>query len=153
LTINDIDVEATIRKVQALLAQEQNISAALRSTLDILLLVVQLLADRLGLNSRNSSKPPSSDRNRSRDKSSKVSTRKAGGQPGSIGTTLRQVEEPDEIEVLTVDRTTLPLGQYREIGFERRQVFDIDIRRLITELNFRHPAPNLASPERWHNWE
>jgi transposase len=40
LTINDIDVEATVKKVQALLAQEQNISAALRSTLDILLLVV-----------------------------------------------------------------------------------------------------------------
>ena len=133
MTINDIDVEATIRKVQTLLAQEQNISAALRSTLDVLLLAVQLLVNRLELNSRNSSKPPSSDRNRPRDKSSKVSTRKAGGQPGGIGTTLQQVEEPDEIEVLTVDRITLPPGQYREIGFERRQVFDIDIRRLITE--------------------
>ncbi|MFP5483629.1 MAG: DUF6444 domain-containing protein, partial [Gammaproteobacteria bacterium] len=74
MTINDIDVEATIRKVQTLLAQEQNISAALRSTLDVLLLAVQLLVNRLELNSRNSSKPPSSDRNRPRDKSSKVST-------------------------------------------------------------------------------
>jgi transposase len=71
LTVNDIDVEATVRKVQELLAQEQNMSPALRSTLDELLLVVQLLVNRLGINSRNSSKPPSSDQNRPRDKSSR----------------------------------------------------------------------------------
>ena len=133
LTVNDIDVEATVRKVQELLAQEQNMSPALRSTLDDLLLVVQLLVNRLGINSRNSSKPPSSDQNRPRDKSSQASSRKPGGQPGSIGTTLRQVDNPDEVKVLTIDRSTLPSGQYREIGFDRRQVFDIDISFLITE--------------------
>ena len=56
LTVNDIDVEATVKKVRELLAQEQAISPALRSTLEVLLLVVQLLVNRLGLNSRNSSK-------------------------------------------------------------------------------------------------
>jgi transposase len=52
LTVDNIDVDATIKKVQELLAQEPNLSPALRSTLDVLLLVVQLLANRLGLNSR-----------------------------------------------------------------------------------------------------
>lgn len=48
LTVNDIDVEAAVRKVQKLLAQEQNVPPALRSALDELLLVVQLLVNRLG---------------------------------------------------------------------------------------------------------
>jgi len=61
LTVDNIDVDATIKKVQELLVHEPNLSPALRSTLDVLLLVVQLLANRLGLNSRNSSKPPSID--------------------------------------------------------------------------------------------
>jgi len=49
LTVDNIDVEATIKKVQELLAQEPNLSPALRSTLDVLLLVVQLLINRLSL--------------------------------------------------------------------------------------------------------
>jgi len=133
LKVDDIDVEATIKKVQKLLAQEQNLSPALRSTLDVLLLVVQLLANRLTLNSRNSSKPPSSDPNRQRDEKPKDGNNKPGGQPGSVGTTLRQVNNPDDIKTLEVDRSSLPPGQYREVGFDRRQVFDIDIRRIVTE--------------------
>ncbi len=133
MTVNDIDVESTVKKVQELLAQEQTISPALRSTLEALLLVVQLLANRLGLNSRNSSNPPSSDKNRPRDKRISESSRKTGGQPGSAGATLRQVDDPDEIKVLAVDRSMLPPGRYREVGFDRRQVFDIDISRVVTE--------------------
>lgn len=133
MTVDGIDVEATVKKLQELLAKEQNISPALSATLETLLVVVQLLANRLNLNSRNSSKPPSSDKNRSREKRSGENKRKAGGQPGSIGTTLRQVDDPDEIEMLTVDRSTLPPGEYREAGFDRRQVFDIDISRIVTE--------------------
>jgi len=121
LTVDGINVEATIKKLRNLLAKEQNISPALSTTLETLLIVVQLLADRLGLNSRNSSKPPSTDKNRPREKHSGENKRKAGGQPGRVGTTLRQVDDPDEIEMLTVDRSTLPPGVYREAGFDRRQ--------------------------------
>jgi len=46
---------------------------------------------------------------------------------------LRQVDDSDEITVLAVDRSILPPGQYREVGFDRRQVFDIDISRVVTE--------------------
>jgi transposase len=43
------------------------------------------------------------------------------------------VDDPDEIEILEVDQATLPPGSYQEVGYESRQVFDIDIRRLVTE--------------------
>jgi transposase len=51
LTIDNIDVAAAIKKVQQLIAEEAILSPALRSTLDVLILVVQLLANRLSLNS------------------------------------------------------------------------------------------------------
>ena len=133
MTVNGINVEATVAKLRDLVAQEQNISPALSATLETLLVVVELLVNRLGLNSRNSSKPPSSDKNRRREKRNNENNRKAGGQPGSVGTTLRQIDDPDEIEILTVDQSTLPPGNYREAGFERRQVFDIEISRIVTE--------------------
>lgn len=50
-----------------------------------------------------------------------------------MGTTLKKMADPDEIEVLNVDRRTLPPGDYQAIGDESRQVFDIDIRRVVTE--------------------
>ena len=133
MTVDNIDVEATIKSVQELLAQEPNLSPALRSTLDVLLVVVKLLVNRLTLNSRNSSKPPSSDPNRERDKGSKEGNKNRGGQPGRVGTTLKKIDDPDEIKLLEVDRSILPEGHYREVGFESRQVFDIDISRIVTE--------------------
>ena len=133
MKVANLDVEATINKVQELLAQEQNLSPALRSTLDVLSLVVQLLVNRLTLNSLNSSKPPSSDPNRERNKNPKDGNNKPGGQTGRVGATLRQVDDPDDIKMLDVDRSSLPPGQYREVGFDRRQVFDIDISRIVTE--------------------
>ena len=133
MTVDNIDVEATVQQAKALLAQEPNLSPALRSTLDVLLLVVQLLTNRLTLNSRNSSKPPSTDPHRPRHTASKDDNKKRGGQPGSVSTTLRLIDDPDEIQVLKVERASLPPGNYCEVGFERRQVFDIDIRRVVTE--------------------
>jgi transposase len=133
LTVDNIDVAATIKKVQQLLAEEAHLSPALRSTLDVLLLVVQLLVNRLSLTSRNSSQPPSKDRFPVREKPAKDDAKKPGGQPGRIGTTLKKIADPDEIEMLVVDRSTLPAGDYQDVGYECRQVFDIDIRRLVTE--------------------
>ncbi len=38
------------------------------------------------------------------------------------------------MKVLTIDRRTLPKGhQYREAGFESRQIIDIDLSRVVTE--------------------
>lgn len=133
MTIDNIDVKETLKRVQVLLDQEPNLSPALRSTLEVLILVVQLMIGRLSLSSRNSSKPPSTDRFPSRKKSKEGQAKTPGGQKGRVGTTLKKVEDPDRIEHLPVDRSTLPEGEYTEVGYEARQVFDIQIQRVITE--------------------
>ena len=133
MTVDNIDVDAMVKKVQQLLAEETQLSPALHSALDVLLVVVQLLVNRLSLNSRNSNQPPSKDRFPVREKATKDTAKKPGGQPGRVGTTLKKINDPDEIEILSVDRSTLPPGDYRDIGYDCRQVFDIDIRRLVTE--------------------
>ena len=98
-----IDIDKTLKEGEDLLKKEKGLSPALKSMVSVLILVVKLLANRLGLNSRNSSKPPSSDPNRKKE-SKKKSDRKPGGQKGHAGTTLRQVEEPDKTEVIKIDR-------------------------------------------------
>jgi transposase len=132
MTVHNIDVEATVERVKALLDEEKNLSPALKSSLEVLLLLVTLLAHRLRLDSKNSSKPPSADPNRPKEPKVK-SERKPGGQPGRIGTTLQPVPDPDEIETLSVDRSGLPPGRYRDVGYESRQVIDLDIARVGTE--------------------
>jgi len=129
---NNIDIDKILKEAEDLLRQEKDLSPALKSMFGVLIMVVKLLANSLGLNSRNSSKPPSSDPNREKE-SKKKSDRKPGGQKGRTGTTLRQIEEPDKVQVINVDRRTLPRGRYQTVGFEKRQVFDIDISRLVTE--------------------
>lgn len=133
MTIDNIDVKATLKRVQVLLDEEPNLSPALRSTLEVLILVVQLMVGRLSLSSRNSSKPPSTDRFPTPKKPKEGEAKKTGGQKGRVGTTLKKVENPDRIENLPVDRSALPEGEYTEVGYEARQVFNIEIQRVVTE--------------------
>ena len=92
------------------------------------------------LNSRNSSKPPSSDglskesvekkkEKEKRTKSNrKKSNRKSGGQAGHKGTTLNQVENPDQIVDHAPDQCqecSATLSKSDTVGFSARQVFDI----------------------------
>lgn len=132
MKIENIDIQATIEKTQSLLREDKQLSAATRSMFEILILIITLLANRLNLNSTNSSKPPSSDPNRKKRQNRKTSN-KAGGQKGHVGTTLKQVDQPDIVEVIDIDRRKLPTGKYRQVGFECRQVFDIDISKIVTE--------------------
>lgn len=90
---------------------------------------VTALEARLGMNSSNSSKPPSSDGYaKPAPKSLRCkSGRKPGGQQGHPGTTLRQAAEPDTVN--------MHLPEYCECGHclqedpvhhvERRQVFEL----------------------------
>ncbi len=132
MTIQDISVDATIDRVKTLIAEEKKLSPALKSSLEVLLLLVTLLVNRLGLNSKNSSKPPSMDPNRQKKPRGKGG-RKPGGQKGRSGTTLQPVPDPDEIKSLPVDRSLLPRGSYQEVGYEARQVIDLKISRVVTE--------------------
>ena len=132
MTVDHINVEASINQVKDLIAAESNLSPALKASIEVLLLLISILVNRLGLNSKNSSKPPSTDPNRIK-KAGKAGERKPGGQPGHKGKTLQKVNDPDEIKVIPVDRRSLPQGRYREAGFETRQVIDVDITTIVTE--------------------
>lgn len=131
MTVDDIDIEAAVQKAKTLLSQEKGLSPSFKMAMDVLLLLVGALLNRLNLNSRNSSKPPSSDPNRQR--TPKTGSRPRGGQKGHNGTTLEPVSDPDEIVELSLDRAALPAGRYRVVGFEARQLIDIDIARFVTE--------------------
>ncbi len=131
MKLETIDVEKTIAKTRQLLEEDPNVSATLKSSIELLLLLVSLLLNRLGLNSRNSSKPPSSDPNR--EKKKKSGQKKPGGQKGHTGKTLEKVSDPDVVKDIAVDRTLLPDGDYKNVGHKSRQVIDIDIRRFVTE--------------------
>jgi transposase len=97
-----------------------------------LLARVAELERRLGLNSSNSSKPPSSDGLRKRPPRTRSlrerSKKRAGGQKGHPGTTLRAVDQPDH----TVDHIPAscancdqPLPQTPGGDYDARQVFDL----------------------------
>ncbi len=57
MTIDNIDITATLERVNKQLKEDTDISETTRSLIEILVLIVTLLVNRLGLNSRNSSKP------------------------------------------------------------------------------------------------
>src|SRR5579859_2185425 len=95
------------------------------------------LERRLTKDSHNSSKPPSSDGLRCKGKVRKKSPRKSGGQPGHVGHTLAQIEQPDYVEEHRPERCEDCgedlAGQVGHVK-ERRQVHDLPPLRLeITE--------------------
>jgi len=136
VTIDSIDINAAIKNIEKLLAQEKDISPAMEAAIKMLLLVIKLMGSRLGLNSSNSSKPPSSDPNRDKKKSTDHDAedkRKPGGQHGHTGTTLKPEKNPDKIDEIIIDRRSLPQGNYHDAGYESRQIVDIKISRFVTE--------------------
>jgi len=100
---------------------------------------VQRLKDQLAKNSRNSSKPPSSDGfNRPAPKSLRPQgKRKPGGQKGHSGFTLKMVDNPGHSLLYPVDQCQrcgrCPANE-APIDVEKRQVFDIPpIQMEVTE--------------------
>ncbi|NGO89918.1 IS66 family transposase, partial [Halomonas sp. 141] len=63
MTISDINVDEALERVRQQLKEDQTVSPSLRAAIDVLMLLVKLMADRLATSSRNSSKPPSQDPN------------------------------------------------------------------------------------------
>jgi transposase len=132
MKINTIDIEAAIQKARDAIDKDEQLSASSKSIIEVLILLITFLAGRLNLNSKNSSKPPSSDPNRKKEPGEKTGN-SPGGQKGHIGKTLGKVDDPDIVELIEIDRSKLPPGKYRDAGYESRQVFDIDIARVVTE--------------------
>ena len=104
---------------------------AIIQLVDYLVWELQALQDQLNKNSKNSSKPPSSDglKKTPRTKSQrKPGNKKNGGQAGHVGHTLESVEEPDHIEVHVADRCTVCGATLEDVEVDdcqKRQVFDI----------------------------
>lgn len=133
MKIENIKVEETIEKVKKQIEEEKSLSPALRSSLEVLLTLIALLLNRLGLNSRNSSKPPASDPNRKK-KRKNSNGNNPGGQQGHTGNHLELIDDPDHVEEIKVDPATLPAdGSFKPVGHERRQLFDIQISAEVTE--------------------
>ncbi len=113
-------VAAQAAQIEALLAE----NAALRAR-------IAELERRIGLNSSNSSKPPSSDglKKPARVKSLRErSRRKSGGQTGHKGETLRQSASPDKIvdhHPETCSGCGAPLDPQASVDYSARQVFDL----------------------------
>lgn len=102
---------------------------------------VQVLEERLGKDSHNSSLPPSSDRFARQKKPRSLreqSGKQAGGQEGHRGATLMQSETPDEVialpPVTQCQHCQADLSNVAASTQERRQVVDVpEPRVLVTE--------------------
>ena len=126
----------------AYLQGEEAIQALVRE-LTTLILTLQArgaaLEDHLGKNSRNSSRPPSSDGlqkprpHNLRQRSGK----KSGAQPGHEGYTLQAVAEPAHRQLHSVERCGSCGASLQDVppsAYERRQVFELPpVRMEVTE--------------------
>ena len=117
--MSNIEIKASIQAARELLDKEKGLSPAFRSAMNVMFMAVSILLGRVNLNSKNSSKPPSSDPNREKKKRTSSGMNR-GGQQGHVGTTLKQVDNADEIEEILVDRSTLPDKPFTHVGYERR---------------------------------
>lgn len=123
-------VVALVQKLCAMIEQQQIQIDEQQKQIIQLNSRVKELEDRLSLNSRNSSKPPSSDQNKrplpsTRGKSGK----KPGAQPGHRGRTLKRVEQPDRV-INHAPEACATCGESLEtiageVSSDRRQVFDV----------------------------
>lgn len=135
MTVGKINVSSTLKAVENTLREDKSITPQVRAMMELLVVVINLLVGKLGLNSENSSIPPSKDPHRDRGSKHKAKgeKKKPGGQNGHPGKTLEKFENPDHVETIEIDRRTIPPGQYRVVGFESRQIVDIEISRVVTE--------------------
>ena len=109
-------------------SEVEDLIASLRAEIVGLRAEVAELRRRLGLDSSNSSKPPSSDGLRKKPRISGSlrgrSGKPSGGQKGHDGGTLRQVADPDDAvrhEACACGHCGSPLDQTAAIGIEKRE--------------------------------
>lgn len=130
--------EAVVELVQGLIHNFTLIIEAQAAEIRKLTDRITVLEQQINKNSRNSSKPPSSNGlKKPKPKSLRVeSERKPGGQVGHKGHTLEFSDAPDHIALHRV--TNCPCGHHLEqeprIDYEKRQVYDLPpIRIEVTE--------------------
>lgn len=129
LAVHQQGADAVVELVEGLsaqLADQQEMIASLTAR-------INQLEDRLAKNSRNSSKPPSSDDGISKPKPKSLrrkSGKKPGGQKGHPGVTLSLVENPEHVVLHSPKECegcgrSLSREASEALGYERRQVVDV----------------------------
>ena len=122
--LSNSEKDDLIRSLWSMLASQAKQIAELQTQ-------VAELQSRLNKNSRNSSKPPSSDGlNKPAPKSLRVAGKNpTGGQKGHAGSTLRRVTQPDKIVVHGISDQCQGCQQELPLAYvvETRQVFDLPV--------------------------
>jgi transposase len=126
--------------------------AALKEALAAANARIAELERRLGLNSSNSGKPPSSDglkKPRRTRSLREPSGKKTGGQKGHPGETLHRVENPDVVIDHYPDCATCALEMTAEMsaGYQSRQVFDVPEPKVVVSEHRAHSCvcPNCQT--------
>ncbi|HLJ31960.1 MAG TPA: IS66 family transposase [Candidatus Babeliales bacterium] len=113
-------------------------NAELKKTITKLLARIEELERRLGLNSGNSSKPPSSDGLRKASKTRSLrdsNSNKFGGQVGHKGNTLNQTDNPDatiNYDPIACSACGCSLENVVETGVIEKQEVDIVLKKQVT---------------------
>ena len=129
--LEQLDKSTLIEMVLGLTARVQELEEIVLKQSEVL----QALQDQVAKDSRNSSKPPSSDGlQKPRTRSLRRNEgRKPGGQPGHEGQTLQMVEAPTHVASHGVNQCPhcqCDLSTIAPLEHGRRQVFDIPVVRI-----------------------
>jgi|SRR5579872_274636 len=131
------ELQAQIKEKDRRIKELEGEVASLTALVTKLLARIEELERRLGLNSANSSKPPSSDglQRVSRTQSlKKTNAKKFGGQDGHKGNTLKQVENPDVTNNYDPESCVECGSLLKDVAVTdiiERQEVDIDIKKQI----------------------
>ena len=67
MTVGHVNVKETIERIQNEIKKDKSISPILISSIELLIVVIQMLFDRQTMNSSNSSLPPATDKQRQKE--------------------------------------------------------------------------------------
>lgn len=120
MTVHNINMEDTTKRVAALIAEEKFFSPALiKNSLEVLLLLARHPGQPFW------TKPTEQQhtayvRSFSQKETENRWGTKTGGRYGRFGKILQQVSDPDIVKPNLIKRSLLPPGEYRNAGHETR---------------------------------